>query len=89
MLHSVFTGMQIGAWSEPVLIRIGGPGGATDNVDSALEAIQVLVHQWPVHGGALHAEALAICFDVVDGNPDIEAARAAFIAAAEEADILA
>ncbi|WP_375165846.1 DUF982 domain-containing protein [Chelativorans sp.] len=81
--------MEIGHWSEPVAVRLGPTGGIMDAVDSTLEAVQVLIHQWPVQGGPLHRQALAVCFDVLDGSTDVAAARQAFVAAAEEAGILA
>ncbi|WEX09512.1 DUF982 domain-containing protein [Chelativorans sp. AA-79] len=81
--------MNIGHWNEPVTVRLGRSGAMVDAIDSALAALQVLIHQWPVQGGPAHANACDICFAALDGTADPEAARLAFKEAAMEADILA
>ena len=48
-------------------------------------AARYLLLRWPVEGGAAHRNARQACLDVLEGNEPAEVARAAFMAACEEA----
>lgn len=62
--------------------------GELRNVSSVTEAAEVLMMQWPRHKGKALAAARQACLDALEGKETVENARAAFIAAAEEARIL-
>lgn len=52
-------------------------------IDSAFEALECLIAGWPVPQSLAHRRAVRICRDALDGFASPEAARRAFLAAAE------
>jgi hypothetical protein len=58
-----------------------------ETIKNTDEALKFLVERWPVRGGDLHQEARKICLSVLAGKSPAENARAAFIRAAQEANI--
>jgi hypothetical protein len=57
-------------------------------VTSVGEATEVLLHDWPETGrGEAYRGALHACYEALEGELDVEDARDAFIAAAQEAGI--
>ncbi|MEW9838553.1 DUF982 domain-containing protein [Mesorhizobium marinum] len=52
------------------------------------QAAKALLYEWPDKRGRRHRTARQACLDVMSGLKDARAARRAFTAAAEEADIL-
>lgn len=75
-------------FTSPVRIRIG-VGNTIRDVKTARGACECLT-DWPqVKRGQLYREATEICNAVLAGNRPAEDARAAFVAAAREADLLA
>ena len=74
-------------WQASVAInldRLGGPRF----VGSTQEAALLLIDHWPVRCGAAFLHALRICAEALEEEVPPEEARLAFVAAAEEADII-
>lgn len=73
------------------IVRIWISAGTTQAVGDVVKAAQVLLEHWPKEfaGTEAHLAAREACLDAWDDNGDPMAARAALIAAAREADILA
>ena len=62
--------------------------GRMRTVTSVGEAAEVLLHDWPEAGrGEAYRGALHACYEALEGELDVEDARDAFIAAAQEAGI--
>ncbi|WP_309086448.1 DUF982 domain-containing protein [Chelativorans sp.] len=83
--------MAIPAWKEPVTVFAGRHGATRWLVGDPAKALEVLTRHWPKHAvpGPAHRAACNACLDAVMGRGDADAAREAFVRAAEEADILA
>lgn len=82
--------MDIGSFDKPVRVIIEERGNIADNVTSAAQAAEILLHRWPGDPGARkHLAARKACIAVLEGLKDARAARLAFEAAAAEANILA
>lgn len=75
-------------FDRPVKVLLGGPG-KTRIVSSTREAAECLLYRWPDKRGPRHHAARLACMDVLQGLKKAHAARRAFRAAADEADILA
>jgi hypothetical protein len=54
---------------------------------STLDAAHFLMNAWPVGRGDRHVEAIDACIEVLRGERPPAEARAAFVAAAREAEI--
>ncbi|MDK1385325.1 DUF982 domain-containing protein [Sinorhizobium sp. 8-89] len=69
-------------WSEAVILE--APSRVL-RVQSTRDAYLCLKNHWPLVEGEAKSEALAVCDRVIEGADEPDAARAAFIKAAEEA----
>ena len=74
-------------WSKFVRIQLGGPE-KRENIYSTRTAGECLLRRWPTEWSLQHRNARAACVAVLKGEQPPDVARAAFIAAAREADIL-
>jgi hypothetical protein len=63
-------------------------GGKPRTITSVEQAADFLMIDWPIERGRLHGLARQACRDALEGNLSGAEARAAFINAAREADIL-
>lgn len=72
-------------FQDPVTVDLGQQQVVVRGVRQAVEC---LMTQWPENHGPRHRDALDTCLKVLDGHRSTVDARDAFIAAAEEADIL-
>jgi hypothetical protein len=57
-------------------------------VERVAQAADILLNRWPAHTGRKHMAARRVCLNVLSGQEDAASARKAFVAAADEADIL-
>jgi hypothetical protein len=73
-------------FDEPVRIVLGRSG--IFNVERVAQAADILMNRWPVVTGQRHMVARKACLAVLEGKREASVARAAFINAAIEADIL-
>lgn len=73
------------------IVRIWISAGTTQAVGDVVKAAQVLLESWPREFTETdaHLAAREACLEAWEGDGDPMAARAALIAAAREADILA
>lgn len=78
--------MGTGRWSEPVTFETQRLGQYR-TISSAAEAARVLLDEWPTDNGKAYTKAKAACLAALAGDGDAEAARQAFLRAADEADI--
>ncbi|WP_027998527.1 DUF982 domain-containing protein [Sinorhizobium arboris] len=69
-------------WSEAVILE---GGSRVLRVQSTRDAFLCLKNHWPIADGDAKREAFAACERVIEGHDEPDAARAAFIKAAEEA----
>ncbi|KQV83483.1 hypothetical protein ASC90_20770 [Rhizobium sp. Root1220] len=74
-------------WTAPVAIRIGKR--SSEFVHGPDEAIFFLEHRWPCNKGAQFEVARRRCVEAINQLEHPETAREAFIAAADEAKVLA
>ncbi|SIQ79208.1 Protein of unknown function [Rhizobium sp. RU35A] len=75
------------AWKKSVVVRLGDP--AEDVViDSTQAAAWAMIEDWPLDEGPALDRALLVLAAVDAGRQTDDAAREAFVAAAEEAAIL-
>ncbi|MCV3210935.1 DUF982 domain-containing protein [Mesorhizobium sp. YC-39] len=79
--------MNQGWFSRPVPVSIG-IAGATRNILSAQQAVELLSGDWRDAGSLQHSSALRACRRAMSGDVPAEAAREAFVGAAREAHIL-
>ncbi len=68
-----------------VQLRFGFP----ERIDGPLKALNYLVERWPKFGGEEYTRAKQVCMAALGGRVPCESARLAFMAAAEEAEVLA
>lgn len=68
-------------------IRIGS--GRLENVRGPSKALETLNSRWPAERGVRYDRAVRICQMASDRLVDAEIARAAFVGAAQEADLIA
>ena len=78
--------MKRGQWSEPVTFETQRRGQYR-TIASAEEAAGVLIGQWPREDGKALRKACKACLDALEGLGDAEAARRAFLRAADEAKV--
>lgn len=76
-------------WEQSVRVHAGRAGATLCAVNSTERAAEILLYKWPVKPGPKNLKAQRLCLRCLEGKCSPEQARAAFIAAAEEADILA
>lgn len=73
-------------WTGPVFIRL--PHAlASEPVNNAYEALDVLLQRWPHPANKAYDEATKICSRATEGRVGCGLARVVFIAAAREAGI--
>lgn len=76
-------------WSRSVVVEIAFEEETAQLIiDNTREAAECLMELWPDHDGPKFSRALLICACALDGVSDDVNARAAFLAAAEEAGIV-
>lgn len=75
-------------FDQPVRVALGPSGNVTYTVDRVAQAADILLNRWPTEAGKKHLAARRACLAVLEGLKDAQVARKAFVAAAEEADIL-
>jgi len=73
-------------WASPVELELHGIGKYRI-VTGTKHAAECLLTLWPVDDGKAYQQALSECFAALDGQKPPEAARQAFIEAADEAHI--
>ena len=81
----VRAGMKSNRFEIPVTVR-SGAAGTNLLVNSAVEASDFLMNNWPGKRTPKHRAALQACHDAIAGEKPAMTARRAFIAAAREAD---
>ena len=73
------------SWSKPVTVETGlAPFRTITNTD---EASHFLLNHWPVRGGKIRLEAMRVFLAVLADERPQDDARAAFIKAAQEAEL--
>ena len=80
--------MQDQRFDEPVQIVLGRSKSTIYKVERVAQAADILLNRWPATTGRYHVAARKACLGVLDGVKETRHARAAFINAAIEADIL-
>jgi hypothetical protein len=78
--------MGDGSWEAPITFETNKLGKYW-TVTSTAEAARALMHKWPVDAGAAYETALKTCLAAMEGEETPDAARRAFLKAAEEADV--
>jgi len=78
--------MGEGRWDEPITFETQKLG-VYRTIASADEAARAILTDWPVHSGHAFMKAQKACLAVLEGREAPEAAREAFLAAAEEAGV--
>lgn len=68
-----------------VQLRFGFP----ELIDGPLQALNCLAQRWPTVGGEAYVKARHLCMAALGDRVPCETVRTAFVAAAEEADVLA
>jgi hypothetical protein len=79
--------MDIGRWEDAVTFETMRRGEYRV-VASTAEAAHILVTQWPLRTGRAYHRAQKTFVDVLAGKQSAEAARNAFLKAAEEAGVV-
>lgn len=74
--------------SFPSVTVVAAHGGKPRTITSVEQAAGFLMNDWPPERGRLHGLARQACLDALEGNLSGAEARAVFIDAAREADIL-
>lgn len=75
-----------GVWSEPIEVELGAIGSYKVITDTE-QAAHALLYEWPTDQGVAYSNAKRVCLAVLEGEQEPDQARAAFIAAAAEADV--
>lgn len=75
------------SWSEPVTVQLRY--GFPEDIATPLQALNCLAQRWPKVGGEQYEKARHLCMAALGGRLPCETVRAAFVAAAEEAEVLA
>jgi hypothetical protein len=78
--------MESQYWASPVEVELHGIGRYR-TVTGTKHAAECLLTLWPVNDGEAYQRALSDCLAALDGERSPEAARSAFIRAADEARI--
>ncbi|WP_421579773.1 DUF982 domain-containing protein [Shinella sp. M31] len=74
------------SWEEPITFETSKLGKYW-TVTSPAEAARALMERWPLDTGEAYEAALRTCLASMEGNETPDAAREAFLKAAEEADV--
>jgi hypothetical protein len=74
-------------WSTPVTVQLRY--GFPEHIETPLQALNCLAQRWPKVGGEAYLRARQLCMAALGGRIPGETVRAAFVAAAEEAEVLA
>lgn len=80
--------MQDKRFDMPVSVALGRSGNTIYKVERVAQAADVLLNRWPAVTGKSHVAARRACLAVLDGIKEASVARAAFVKAAADADIL-
>ncbi|MER9505812.1 DUF982 domain-containing protein [Mesorhizobium sp. M0579] len=80
--------MQDQHFDEPVRVALGRSRNTIYKVERVAQAADILMNRWPVNTGGYHVAARKACLGVLEGLQEARYARAAFVNAAIEADIL-
>ncbi|WP_426124457.1 DUF982 domain-containing protein [Pararhizobium sp. PWRC1-1] len=75
------------SWNEPVLVQLRF--GFPEKIETPLQALNCLAQRWPKVGGEQYERARHLCMAALGGRVQCDTVRVAFVAAAEEADVLA
>jgi hypothetical protein len=75
------------SWNEPVLVQLRF--GFPEKIETPLQALNCLAQRWPKVGGDQYEKARHLCMAALGGRVPCDTVRAAFVAAAEEAEVLA
>lgn len=78
--------METGRWEEPVTFETGKLG-QYKTISSTAEAAHILISQWPRANGRSYNKARETFLAVLEGRNEANAARAAFLKAAAEANV--
>ncbi|RVG48201.1 MULTISPECIES: DUF982 domain-containing protein [Sinorhizobium] len=78
--------MNVGPWSEAVLVRLPDTG-VIESVATTRRAATLLSERWPVVYGSAYTLAVQTCADVLIGQAPSYVARRAFVEAAKEIGI--
>ena len=73
-------------WKQSVSIRIGN--GLTDVIRGPVDAFEALNNRWPAEHGKSYFIAKSLCSEAVATASSNDSARDAFVAAAQEANLL-
>lgn len=73
-------------WSTPVTVQLRY--GFPEDIETPLQALNCLAQRWPKVGGEDYLRARHLCMAALGGRIPCETVRAAFVAAAEEAELL-
>jgi Protein of unknown function (DUF982) len=73
-------------WSHPVMVQLRF--GLPEKINGPLQALNCLAQRWPKVGGEAYVKARHLCLAALGDRVPCETVRAAFLAAAEEADVL-
>jgi hypothetical protein len=74
-------------WQAPVRIRVGN--GPAETIRGPEEGLRYLTYRWPAVSGGYFHEARLKCLRALQNELPCQAARDAFVSAAEEARMLA
>ena len=80
--------MQDQHFDEPVRVALGRSRNTIYKVERVAQAADILINRWPVKTGRYHVAARKACLGALEGLKEARYARAAFVNAAIEADIL-
>ncbi|WP_313522496.1 DUF982 domain-containing protein [Shinella sp.] len=78
--------MDNGRWEEPITFETNKLGRYW-TVTSTAEAARALMDKWPVDAGEAYEAALRTCLAAMEREGTPDAAREAFLNAADEADV--
>lgn len=79
--------METGPWNECVPVRMADDA-KIHMVSNTRQAAELLANRWPIHRGRAYENAIGVCQTVLEGDCPSYVARAAFVAAAKEANVL-
>ncbi|WEX74215.1 DUF982 domain-containing protein [Sinorhizobium numidicum] len=78
--------MDTGPWNECVPVRLPNET-AVHMVSNTRQAAELLAKSWPVSHGKAYENAIEVCLAVLERDYPSYIARAAFVAAAKEAQV--
>ncbi|PBC21247.1 MULTISPECIES: DUF982 domain-containing protein [unclassified Mesorhizobium] len=80
--------MQDQRFDMPVSVALGRSGNTVYKVERVAQAADILLNRWPFATGKSHVAARKACLAALEGIKEASVARAAFVKAATDADIL-